>query len=186
MTCSQDQPNRNRHCVLAIPWSGMTIPGNADDLPCAPSSCHLNVVMATDRSSAQNGDEVVMGSSDDNRNIHQGRSQLSSVLFTGSDRPLRSWSRSKPYKGKLKVQPDNSAGNPQVAYSLPYNITQRSSLIFAKSPGSVKPDGSSSTRWASGSPSCSRRWRSVPPSEASPGFAATTERSSSSPASSWS
>ena len=164
LTCSQHQPNRNRHCVLGIPWSGIDIP-STDRLPCAPSNCYVNLVLAADRSSSQDGDVVVVGSSDDNRRIHQGRTQLSSVLFTGSDKPVRTYRRGSPYKGKLKVGPDDSAGHPQVAYSLPlgglrkgdqlivegkavtgigalpYNITQRTSLIFTNRPGSVKPNG---------------------------------------------
>jgi hypothetical protein len=163
MTCSQHQPNRNRHCVLGIPWKSVTVP-SASRLPCAPG-CHVNLVLAADRSSAQGGDVVVVGSSDDNRRVHQGRSQLSSVLFSGSDRPLRTYRRGKPYRRKLKVGPDDSDGNRQVAYSLPlgglrkgdqlvvegkavtgigslpYNVTQRASLIFTNKPGSVKPNG---------------------------------------------
>lgn len=165
ITCSQHQPNRNRHCVLSIPWGGMTVPAAAAGLPCAPSSCHMNLILSADRSSARSGDQVVIGSSNDSRRISQGRGRLSSVLFTGSDKPLRSWQRSKPHKRKLKVWPDDSDGHPAVAYSLPlkglrkgdqivvdarsvtrigslpYNITQRSGLIFAKRPGSVKPAG---------------------------------------------
>ncbi|HET6831509.1 MAG TPA: hypothetical protein VFH44_09200 [Solirubrobacterales bacterium] len=164
LTCSQHQPNRNRHCVLGIPWKGINIPA-ADRLPCAPSNCYVNMVLSADRSNAQDGDVVVVGSSDDKKRIHQGRSQLSSILFTGSDRPVRTYRRGKPYKRKLQVGPDDSAGNPQVAYSLPlgglragdqlvvegravtgigslpYNITQRTSLIFTNKPGSVKPNG---------------------------------------------
>jgi hypothetical protein len=164
LTCSQHQPNRNRHCVLGIPWTGISIPAG-DRLPCAPGNCYVNLVLSADRSSAQDGDVVVVGSSDDNRRIHQGRSQLSSVLFTGSDRPGRTYRRGKPFKRKLEVGPDDSAGNPQVAYSLPlgglragdqlvvegravtgigslrYNVTQRASLIFTNKPGSVKPNG---------------------------------------------
>lgn len=162
--CSQHQPNRNRHCVLGIPWTGVDVP-STDRLPCAPGGCYVNLVLAADRSSARSGDVVVVGSSDDNRRIHQGRTQLSSVLFTGSDKPLRTYHRGSPYKQKLKVGPDDSDGHPQVAYSLPlgglrkgdqlivegrsvtgigslpYNVTQRASLIFTNRPGSVKPNG---------------------------------------------
>ena len=164
LTCSQHQPNRNRHCVLGIPWSGITIP-SGDRLACAPGNCYVNLVLSADRSSAQDGDVVVVGSSDDSKRIHQGRTQLSSVLFTGSDRAARTYRRGRPYKGRLKVGPDDSASHPQVAYSLPlgglrkgdqlvvegravtgigslpYNITQRASLIFTNKPGSVKPNG---------------------------------------------
>ena len=164
LTCSQHQPNRNRHCVLGIPWQGISIP-SADRLPCAPANCYVNLVLSADRSSARDGDVVVVGSSDDNRRIHQGRGQLSSVLFTGSDRPERTYRRGTPYERKLEVGPDDSDGNPQVAYSLPlgglragdqlvvegkavtgigslpYNVTQRASLIFTNKPGSVKPNG---------------------------------------------
>jgi len=164
MTCSQHQPNRNRHCVLGIPWSGISVP-SGDRLPCAPSNCYVNLVLSADRSTAQTGDVVVVGSSDDKKRIHQGRSQLSSILFTGSDNPERTYRRGTPYKKKLEVGPDDSASHQQVAYSLPlgglrkgdqlvvegkavtgigslpYNITQRTSLIFTNKPGSVKPNG---------------------------------------------
>lgn len=164
ITCSQHQPNRNRHCVIAIPWSGIKIPP-ASQLPCAPASCHLNLLVSANHSNARSGEVVVVGSSDDKKRIHQGRGKLSSILFTGDKRAVQSWKRSKPYKNKLKVGPDDSDGNPQVAYSLPvrglkkgdqiivdaesvtrigslpYNVTQRSSLIFARRPGSTKPAG---------------------------------------------
>jgi len=164
LTCSQHQPNRNRHCVLGIPWKGVTIPSQSR-LPCAPSNCYVNLVLSADRSSARDGDVVVVGSSDDDKQIHQGRSQLSSILFTGSDRPERIYRRGTPFKKKLEVGPDDSASHPQVAYSLPlgglrkgdqlvvegkgvtgigslpYNVTQRASLIFTNKPGSVKPNG---------------------------------------------
>lgn len=164
LTCSQHQPNRNRHCVLGIPWRGIEVP-SGDRLPCAPSNCYVNLVLSADRSSAQDGDVVVVGSSDDDRRIHQGRTQLSSVLFSGSDAPERTYHRGTPRKGRLKVGPDDSASHPQVAYSLPlrglrkgdqlvvegkavtgigslpYNITQRTSLVFTNKPGSVKPNG---------------------------------------------
>jgi len=164
LTCSQHQPDRNRHCVLGVPWQGISVPP-ADRLPCAPSNCHVNLVLSADRSEAQDGDVVVVGSSDDDKRIHQGRSQLSSILFTGSDRPERTYRRGTPYAKKLAVGPDDSASHPQVAYSLPlgglragdqlvvegravtgigslpYNVTQRTSLIFTDKPGSVKPNG---------------------------------------------
>jgi len=164
LTCSQHQPNRNRHCVLGIPWKGVTIPSQSR-LPCAPSNCYVNLVLSADRSSARDGDVVVVGSSDDDKRIHQGRSQLSSILYAGSDKPLRTYRRGSPYKRKLEVLPDDSNGHPQVAYSLPlgglrkgdqlvvegksvtgigslpYNVTQRASLIFTNKPGSVKPNG---------------------------------------------
>jgi hypothetical protein len=150
--------------VLGIPWKGISIPAG-ERLPCAPGNCYVNLVLSADRSSAQDGDVVVVGSSDDNRRIHQGRSQLSSILFAGSDRPERTYRRGSPYKRKLEVRPDDSASHPQVAYSLPlgglragdqlvvegkavtgigslpYNVTQRASLIFTNKPGSVKPNG---------------------------------------------
>lgn len=164
MTCSQHQPNRNRHCVLGIPWSKITIPAGAE-LPCGPSNCYVNLVLSANRSTARSGDVVVVGSSNDNREISQGRGQLSSILFTGSDKELRSFERTSPRSKQLKVQPDDSKSYDQVAYSLPlnglergdqiivegksvtqigslpYNVTQRSSLIFTDSPGSVQANG---------------------------------------------
>ena len=88
--------------------------------------------------------------------------RCSSPAATSRSAPIGA---ARPYKGKLKVGPDDSAGHPQVAYSLPlgglrkgdqlvvegkavtgigalpYNITQRTSLIFTNRPGSVKPNG---------------------------------------------
>ncbi len=165
LTCSQRQPNRNRHCIISIPWGGIKVPARASKLPCAPANCHLNMVLSASRSSARSREVVVVGSSDDNKRIHQGRGKLSSILFRGKKKSKRSWRRSKPYRRKLRVSPDGSDSDRQVAYSLPlkglrkgdqivvdaeavtrigslpYNITQRAAVIFTNKPGSVKANG---------------------------------------------
>jgi hypothetical protein len=80
LRCSQTQPNRNHHCVLAIPAEGEDIPSTRD-LPCAPASCYLNLVASASHQDARKGEVVVVGSNSESGTIEQNRGRLSGVLL---------------------------------------------------------------------------------------------------------
>jgi hypothetical protein len=76
--CWQRPPNRNHHCVLAIPGAARVIE-DASSLPCA-SHCYLNLVANAHHRRAKRGHRLVIGiSSRDSRGHDKG--QLAAVVF---------------------------------------------------------------------------------------------------------
>jgi hypothetical protein len=164
LTCHQNHPVRNHHCVVAVPWSSfkVTDPGK---LPCPADACYLNMVVSAHHSQAGSNNKVVVGSSDDNGNIHQSLGKLSAVRLRPADsRPKTTWRGGRATK-KLPVARKGGDLKKKVIYSakikklkagdqlvvdakartaighLPYNVFQRTELVLAKSRKSIKPFG---------------------------------------------
>lgn len=118
LNCSQKQPNVNRHCVLALRPSGKLI-DDASALPCNQGDCHMNVVASASHGSAQRGDKVVIGSSDDDRDIQQNRGSLNGLRLrpgnAGKPDPLIS--RQREVKA-IKVVNENANEDTVVVYSV--------------------------------------------------------------------
>ncbi len=155
LKCRQDHPRRNHHCVISIPWGGEDI-GSVADLPCAPGSCFVNMIVSAHNGSARDGERVVVGSSDDNKRVHQGLAKLSVVRYRpGETKPAKVF-RGGRARRKATVVSKNSSIKRQVLYSakvknlkagdqlvvdglmknkighLPYNVFQRTEIVFAK------------------------------------------------------
>ena len=164
LECRQDHPVRNHHCVVSVPWSKVRI-ANPDSLPCEPNSCHINMLATAYHGKAKSGEKVVVGSSDDNKRIHQGLAQLSYVRHRpGGGKPSKSWRGGRARK-KLPVVSENQSIKRKVIYSakvsrlkagdqlvvdakartairhLPYNVFHRTEVVFAKNRKSTKPWG---------------------------------------------
>jgi hypothetical protein len=75
--CSQDLPNRNHHCVVAV-----TRTAHVDGDP-GCQGCHLNLVVSAYHSSAGGGDRVVVGTDGDG-GINQGKASISGAVFGSS------------------------------------------------------------------------------------------------------
>lgn len=84
LRCSQQQPNRNRHCVITNDWEKTTLP-DVDDLPCAPDECRVNVVVDASHSAARRGHKVVIGSHDRAGHVQGDRARLNVVRFRPGD-----------------------------------------------------------------------------------------------------
>lgn len=165
LTCRQDHPVRNHHCVVSIPFSSIRIP-DAESLPCEGGRCHINMIVSAHHPGAGSNEKVVVGSSDDNKRIHQGLAQLSSLRH----RPGARSKPSKTFRGgrsrkKLRVVSKDSKIKRQVIYSakvsrlkrgdqlvvdaqaqtkighLPYNVFHRTEVVLAKNRRSTKPFG---------------------------------------------
>lgn len=162
LTCRQDHPNRNHHCIISVPWSKFKVkdPGS---LPCNPSACHLNMIVSAHHPSAGSGEKVVVGSSDDNKKIHQSLGKLSAVRYRGKSK-AKSWRGGRATK-KIPVASKNGSLPKRVIYSakvsklkagdqlvvdakartdikrLGYNVFQRTEVVLAKTPGSIKQYG---------------------------------------------
>ncbi len=163
LTCRQDHPVRNHHCVVSIPWSGLKI-DDPSSLPCPSGACSVNMLVTAFNPAAGSGEKVVVGSSDDNKRIHQGLAQLSSVRYRGKGKPSKVWRGGRARK-TMPVVPDGSKPKRTVIYSakvsrlkagdqlvvdaraqaainrLPYNVFQRTEVVFAKTKKSTKAFG---------------------------------------------
>lgn len=75
LTCAQDLPSRNHHCVLALDRSQIL----RNTPPCAPR-CSLNLVVEASHPRARKGNVLVIGS-DEDQGILQNRASLSAGVF---------------------------------------------------------------------------------------------------------
>ncbi len=164
LQCRQNPPVRNHHCVVSVPWSSFKVT-DPEALPCASGACTVNMLATAYHPDARSDDLVVVGSSDDNKKIHQGLAQISAVRHRpGDDKPLDSWRGGRVTK-QLKISDVNDHITRTVVYSAkvsrldtgdqlvidalpkieiggyPYNVFTRTEVVLAKSRHSVKPFG---------------------------------------------
>jgi hypothetical protein len=167
LTCSQNYPNRNHHCVLVLDDERRVV-SNASSLPCAPARCHLNLVISAYHSGARDGDVVVVGT-DQSHGISQGKASVSVAvhrpqqLAAFADQTTRR--SSKPEVHSVPVGRHAESRRERVIYSvrladlsadeqliahgdaklriasLPYNTLMRSRLILAEHPSSTRSAG---------------------------------------------
>jgi hypothetical protein len=60
LRCTQRLPHRNHHCVLVVDDGRLKI-DDAQDLPCNPADCHLNLVVSAHNRAARPGHRLVIG-----------------------------------------------------------------------------------------------------------------------------
>jgi hypothetical protein len=75
MRCSQEQPNRNHHCVMTVDGSRQLKEGS---ISCG--RCWVNLVIDAYHHSARGGNVIVVGS-DDDHGIEQDKGMINSVVF---------------------------------------------------------------------------------------------------------
>jgi hypothetical protein len=164
LTCTQNLPARNHHCVVSVPWSGFKIKDPAS-LPCRAADCHINMVVSAFHPSAGSGEKVVVGSSDDKKRIQQGLAKLNVVRHRpGKGRPSKVWRGGRATK-KVPIVREGGDIKRTVIYSakvsrlkpgdqlvvdararvgithLPYNVFQRTEVVFANTKHSTKASG---------------------------------------------
>ncbi len=167
LTCSQDLPNRNHHCVLIL-TDRRRVVSDASKLPCQPRHCHLNFVVSAQHSGARKGNVLVVGG-DENSGISQGKASMGVAVhrprklsaFT-AERTRRT---SSPQVGHIPIAHHGGSRDERVIYSLrlaglkageqliaeahahvgisslPYNTLTQSRLILAESPSATKSSG---------------------------------------------
>lgn len=75
LECSQQHPNRNHHCVLALPWKLWVAERDC-------TGCHVNLVMTSWKSKrANDGDQLVIGAHDSSGPIEQDKGRIGVVRF---------------------------------------------------------------------------------------------------------
>ena len=78
LTCQQTRPNRNHHCPLVTRDSlRVKRPGR---LPCSPSDCVLNMVVAAQHRRARGGEVVVIGADRPDGTIEGGKGRLNAAV----------------------------------------------------------------------------------------------------------
>ncbi|CAN5215066.1 hypothetical protein BH24ACT23_BH24ACT23_00950 [soil metagenome] len=80
LTCAQDLPNRNHHCIVRLFESEAL----AKTPSCAPD-CSLNVVLRASSRHAKRGQKLIIGAHAVGRSIDQGKAAFSSAVFPGAD-----------------------------------------------------------------------------------------------------
>jgi hypothetical protein len=160
--CSQTMPNRNHHCVFVTQRSRRI--DDVSSLPCAPSSCHLNLVATAYNQGAKPNDLLVIGS-DSDQVIDQGQGRLNAVIFrdgmqAGSPRtthrrlvghaPVAEHANNPQYRSIYSVRLGHlHAGDQLLVQSrstarmsgLPYTVLNRAQLILATGPRATNRHG---------------------------------------------
>jgi hypothetical protein len=118
LVCSQHHPNRNHHCVLALPRATLRV-GDAGNLPCRPARCFVNLVATAWHHDADSGEQVVVGEASSG-SISQNRARLVNVrLRPGTTDKPNPITRQHRQRTRIPIAPDHTRPTRQVAYSLP-------------------------------------------------------------------
>ena len=107
LTCSQDYPNRNHHCVLVLDRTDLARHS------CA--SCSLNIVLTAWNEKAGSNNVLVVGG-DSDHGIEQGRASISAAVFRSSAARgvTRTYHSTKPLVRKADVV-DSSSDSEETA-----------------------------------------------------------------------
>jgi hypothetical protein len=110
LRCSQELPNRNHHCVLAL--NGRRNLAGAENLPC--DRCHVNLLLDAYHPKAKRGQVIVVGTDQDHR-ISQDKGTLNAAVYDPGPPPAISpvVSRRRSKK-KLPVAAQHSSGRKEV------------------------------------------------------------------------
>jgi hypothetical protein len=136
LTCSQDRPNRNHHCVLVFRRAGLDVPNR---LPCHSDRCHLNVVVAAFHEHAGRGNRLVIGADRPDGLIEQGKGSLDAIIVrSGSDPTVRT--RQTRHRRRRHVPMTRSSGWVSV-YSLKLRRLRAGDVITAQGRQILDIDG---------------------------------------------
>jgi len=86
ITCTQDNPEREHHCVIVFQHAPMRVRSKRS-LPCRPEDCVLNFVISAHNHRARRGDRLVIGGNQPDGTIRQDKGRLNAIRFhPGSQR----------------------------------------------------------------------------------------------------
>jgi hypothetical protein len=164
LTCNQEQPNRNHHCVLVIDDGGATIK-DASELPCNAETCHVNLVLSAHDKRAKGGEKLVVGAASsgqvkgDKGRVNVARYRPATQL---REQPLISRARVRPALsiagegGRVKEKAIYSIelGNLRLGEQLvidgkvvskighhPYNVFQTTGIVLSENRDSASREG---------------------------------------------
>jgi hypothetical protein len=79
--CHNQTGDREHHCML-VPRGGIDF-GGGGELPCDPSTCHVNLVVEAHANAAQPGDVVIIGGQRPNGDVLQDKGRINVVRLRG-------------------------------------------------------------------------------------------------------
>ena len=113
LTCEQSRPNRNHHCPMVV-GDALRV-GAVERLPCRPSACRLNVVLAAHHPNARGGEVVVVGADRPDGSVEGGKGRLNAaVARADGDATAETLSGARRRVRKL---PASFKGGQRVVYS---------------------------------------------------------------------
>ena len=140
LRCSQEQPNRNRHCVLVNDWEKTEIP-DVTDLPCPPDECRANVVINAYHPAAKARDKVVIGSHDREGHVQGDRARVNAIRFRPGDTPKPdALTEQSPDRKTVPVVNDGREPRKVVLDSLPLPNLNEGEALMADAKGVIKID----------------------------------------------
>jgi hypothetical protein len=159
--CSQELPNRNHHCVIAV--EGQRTLKDGDNLPC--DRCYVNLLLDAYHPAARKGNVLVVGSDDDG-GIEQDKGMINAAVFRPGPPPdVAPIVSKRSATGRVGVAGVGGNGPKKVIYSrrladleageqllvtakavqkighLPYNVLMQSQLVLSEKAGSVSRAG---------------------------------------------
>ena len=163
LTCTQRQPNRNHHCVIAIPRDGIELPSDAASRCASRPGCSINLIAAAHHRGARRGESVIVGGIDKSGRIdNKGKSRIFAAHFkSGVDADKRPISGRRS-RSRLAVAAEGEAARMKVVYSrriadpqpgevllvdgrylgqidsLPYNTRTRTAIVLADNRDSAR------------------------------------------------
>lgn len=176
--CTQDQPDRNHHCVISVPWEGQDVDSLKSRAGCLPGACRLNLIVSSWDKAARKGDNVIVGGIKEGRTIEfKGKAKVSAAVFRPGSAPRPNpVTATKARNGKLSIVDDGKKPKLDVVYSVPldklragealkiegryasslaqvpYNVRTRTQVIFADGPTTTKSVGGSKAAVVADSP----------------------------------
>lgn len=118
--CTQDQPDRNHHCVITVNWQSIATE-DLKPLGCLPNKCVMNVVLGAFHGKAEGNHNIVVGGVEGSNGKvdNKGVAKVNAVLFNPGDFPrVKPKVDSKPKRRKLNVLDEGRKVNPHVVYSV--------------------------------------------------------------------
>jgi len=115
LECSAHLPDRNHHCVLVFPRIAARIP-SLEALPCAPTRCFVNLVLAAHAPAARRGDRLIVGTDRPNGTVAQDKGRLNAVEIAPGAEPTVA--RASSRRRRSRALPVHENGGRRVVYSV--------------------------------------------------------------------
>ena len=176
LTCTQSQPDRNHHCVIAIPWAGTSFDRNHPP-GCGSGRCFVNLIASADHPSARSNENVIVGGISSSGEIDdRTKARISGALYRNpkvvAQRPRTT---TNERTSRLAVAREGGKATMHTVYSakirrpregerlvvdgrflshigsVPYNARTRTAIVLTSRRGSVQDSTRRASRVAAGS-----------------------------------
>ena len=122
LTCSQNLPNRNHHCVLVFPPSSAKVTRDC-------GACHLTLMLSAAHTHAKPGNRLVIGA-DADHGIEQDRGHVNALVTAPGAEEPRVAGNGSPARQAIPVGRRTSGGQKLVVYSQRLNDLEAYEQVF--------------------------------------------------------